>query len=383
MKRHAEIAGAGFAGLTVAIALLQRGWTARVHERSASLRAEGFGIAIQQNGLRTLQALGLDELTLQRSIKIQRRVLCDSTGKATADLGISKHQIRISRKLLIEAMASKISELGGEIIANSEVSAAEIGGELQTTTGRKLKADVIIAADGQASVVRKSVGLVPRVRMKSDGALRLVIRRQAEEVPPEGPEFGVTVENWAGHRRLIYSPCSRDELYVAMSCLASDATGTMVPIDFESWRRSLPHLNGLFDRIREEANWSVVKWDRFKTIALPSWSAGKIAVVGDAAHAMPPNLAQGGGCAMMNALSLATSLAESTTVLRALKEWERRERRLIEHTQRWSSLYGAVTSWSEGARTLAFAAVERSSWLQRQLQMAARHPPYGWRERVG
>ena len=55
---HAEIAGAGFAGLAAAIALRQRGWTVRVHEKEAALRAFGAGIFVWENGLRVLHAIG-------------------------------------------------------------------------------------------------------------------------------------------------------------------------------------------------------------------------------------------------------------------------------------------------------------------------------------
>src|ERR1044071_7331899 len=58
MKRHAEIAGAGFAGLAAACALAQRGWSVRVHERADRLRTTGAGIYVYENGLRVLEALG-------------------------------------------------------------------------------------------------------------------------------------------------------------------------------------------------------------------------------------------------------------------------------------------------------------------------------------
>ena len=61
MKRHAEIAGAGFAGLTAACALAQRGWSVRVHERGQRLRTTGAGIYIYENGLRVLAAVGAYE----------------------------------------------------------------------------------------------------------------------------------------------------------------------------------------------------------------------------------------------------------------------------------------------------------------------------------
>ncbi|MFY9770113.1 MAG: NAD(P)-binding protein [Xanthobacteraceae bacterium] len=57
-RRHAEIAGAGFAGLTAACALALRGWSVRVHERADRLRTTGAGIYIYENGLRVLEAVG-------------------------------------------------------------------------------------------------------------------------------------------------------------------------------------------------------------------------------------------------------------------------------------------------------------------------------------
>ena len=60
-KRHAEIVGAGFAGLTAACALAQRGWSVRVHERADRLRTTGAGIYIYENGLRVLEAVGAIE----------------------------------------------------------------------------------------------------------------------------------------------------------------------------------------------------------------------------------------------------------------------------------------------------------------------------------
>src|SRR3569832_822047 len=57
-QRHAEIVGAGFAGLTAACALAQRGWNVQVHERADRLRTTGAGIYIYENGLRVLEAVG-------------------------------------------------------------------------------------------------------------------------------------------------------------------------------------------------------------------------------------------------------------------------------------------------------------------------------------
>jgi 2-methyl-3-hydroxypyridine 5-carboxylic acid dioxygenase len=73
--------------------------------------------------------------------------------------------------------------------------------------------------------------------------------------------------------------------------------------------------------------------DVYETTRLDTWSVGRVAVVGDAAHAMPPQLAQGACCAMMNALSLAQFVSDGSEITPALQRWEAQERHLTDHTQ--------------------------------------------------
>lgn len=373
MRGHAEIVGAGFAGLTAAAALLRQGWTVRVHERSASLRSEGFGIAIQENGLRTLDALGIGEQIRSKAVNIVRRVICDAKGNIASDLALSRSPIRVSRRDVIDAMSDIITAQGGDIVTRSEIAEVAADGTVKGSDGRSYRGDVVIGADGINSRIRDSLGVPVRRILSSDGAMRLVIPRADNHRSAEG----TTYEHWSGARRLICSPCSPTELYIALSSPASDTASRTVPFDRTSWSASFPHLTGLFDRMAAHADWSGVLWSQFQTIRLSSWRADNVAFVGDAAHAMTPNLGQGGGCAMMNAFSLAQSLASAGDVPTALTDWEARERPLIEHTQLWSRIYGAVTRLPESVRSLALKAAARPGWLQTQLQRAAGHVPYG------
>ena len=165
---------------------------------------------------------------------------------------------------------------------------------------------------------------------------------------------------------------------MALACAAADDEARAAPIDVETWERSFPHLGDLFHRIREHAEWDRVGWIRFQTIRLERWSTGRTAVLGDAAHAMSPNLGQGAGCAMMNALGLAVALDEISDVPAALTAWEQRERPLTEHTQRWARIYGAATFWPDGLRSAAFRLTARSGWLNRRYQRTAEHDPTGY-----
>jgi 2-polyprenyl-6-methoxyphenol hydroxylase-like FAD-dependent oxidoreductase len=376
--RHAEIAGAGFGGLVAAVALAERGWTVRVHEKTPLLRAEGFAIAMQPNMLKVAESLGVADDVVRGGLRIVRRETRNRRNRPTLMI-VGGGGYRISRQHIATVLAERAAHLGVEIASDSTVAGADATGELLLASGRRLKADLVVGADGINSVVRDRLGLLASRRLHADGALRLLVSRTEVEVAEDGRLGPATCEYWSARRRVLTSPCGARELYVAMSCLARDDTARAVPVDVEGWARSFPHLGDLFRRIDAEADWSRVRWVQFETIRLKRWHAGRVAVLGDAAHAMPPNLGQGAGCAMMNALALAVALDETADVGAALSAWEERERPLTEHTQRWSEIYGRVTTWPEHMRSLAFHALGRVKWLRRRYQKTANHVPTGYR----
>jgi 2-polyprenyl-6-methoxyphenol hydroxylase-like FAD-dependent oxidoreductase len=107
------------------------------------------------------------------------------------------------------------------------------------------------------------------------------------------------------------------------------------------------------------------------------------AVVGDAAHGQPPNLGQGANLTFQNTLALAEYLERESDVAAALTRWERKERPLTDHIQRWTDLYGrAASAWPDRfahRRSQVLEAVTRIPWVDRQLNRAARHRPVGAR----
>jgi 2-polyprenyl-6-methoxyphenol hydroxylase-like FAD-dependent oxidoreductase len=139
-----------------------------------------------------------------------------------------------------------------------------------------------------------------------------------------------------------------------------------------SWTRSFPLQADLFRRIRAEADWPRVAWAPFQIVKLHRWSQGHVAIVGDAAHSMPPNLGQGGACTMMNALSLAVALEEVDDVPLGLQRWEQRERPLTDHAQRWSRAYSMLNRWPYLAQSAALKVLNLPP-VQARCRRAARH----------
>ncbi len=368
MNRSAEIVGGGFAGLAAACALARRGWRVRLHERGDRLRTAGAGINVYENGLRVLDALGALEDTIRDGARAKLRETRDQDDRL---LSVHHWNVRVYgvlRQRMIDALAAAARRAGAEIVANSEGIGATPAGELQLANGERLKADLIVAADGVNSRIRDGLGLVSERRYLRDGCIRVLIptRSAAEGLDSR------TIEYWSGHRRLLFNPCSPTHLYLALSMPHDDVPGRTLPVNKPLWTQSFPHLRALIERIGDDG-----RYDRFEYITLKRWSSGRVAVIGDAAHALPPNIGQGAGCAMMNALSLAVFLERGADVPGQLQAWERVERPLTDHSQRISRLYGMPTFWPAPLRRLFYAAAARSRWITEQRTRTARHIPTG------
>lgn len=159
-----------------------------------------------------------------------------------------------------------------------------------------------------------------------------------------------------------------------------DKNGTIIdpgpmPVDIASWKESFPQWAHLIERIGNEVSWGV-----YSTIKVRSWSACRAAVIGDAAHAQPPNLGQGGGMTMQNGLAMAVYLKDidnSRDIPNALALWEQNERELVDRCQKWSCLYGELTYLPDQVRATIVSNAMANPWMQAQFRRAAESVPTG------
>jgi 2-polyprenyl-6-methoxyphenol hydroxylase-like FAD-dependent oxidoreductase len=339
-----EIAGAGLAGLAGAVAFAQRGWRVRVWEQSSELREIGAGLYVWENGLRVLEALGVLEALARTAQAVGSFEVRDERCRLVERFDYSQERgsrlFTMLRPTLHATLHDAAQSLGVEIVTGCKAIGADPSGELHFEDGSSVRADLVVGADGVHSRVRDSVGLIKSKRTLRDGATRMLIRRTEEE--RASPEATKCVEYWSGTRRVLYTPCHDDHVYLALVGRNDDERATRVPVDVESWSESFPHLEHLFRRVTSVTE---ARWDRFSMVRLESWHKGLVAICGDAAHAQPPNLGQGACLAMSNMLALAVAAdADRADLPRALAAWEHRERPLVEHTQRWTYLWGLLST---------------------------------------
>jgi 2-polyprenyl-6-methoxyphenol hydroxylase-like FAD-dependent oxidoreductase len=371
-QRHAEIAGAGLAGLAMAAALGQRGWSVRVHERGSELREIGAGIMVWSNGLAALESLDAREEATARAEALDYWELFDERQRLLQREWMHPERndlYGILRTDLHRALHNAALRAGAEIVTDSHVVEANPVGELVLRGGQRMKADLVIGADGVNSRVRSSVGIPARVRDLLDGCGRHLIDRR--ESDPKGSVH----EMWDGGRRVGIVPCTPDQVYIYLCCPIQDIEGREQTFARETWIKSFPHIKDVLERIPDGGRWA-----SFADTKAETWSRGRVAVVGDAAHAMSPNLGQAACVAMSNAVALGQALeATGNDVERALELWERSERPITDLTQRYSRFYGAIgTHWPRrmlSARSALVWGIAKSPKLQRHINAAAYHTP--------
>jgi 2-polyprenyl-6-methoxyphenol hydroxylase-like FAD-dependent oxidoreductase len=365
--RHAEVAGGGLGGLTVATALAQRGWSVRLHERGSELREIGAGIFMWENAVRVLEHVGAFDEALGRAERIESWRLFDERQRPIQDDWMKSDDVRLYTVLrtdLHRALGNAAKRAGVEIVTNSLVAGASEDGELFLENGTSHRADLIVGADGVGSAVRNSVGLNIVVKDLMDGCSRHLVPRL-----PHDP-VNHALEYWNGARRVGITPVSDEQVYIYTCCPATDLAGRERPFNVESWSASFPHLRHFFDRIP-----NVSRWASFSDVRCHGWVKGRVALIGDAASAMSPNLGQAACLAMTNGYTLAMMLEGATKVESALLGWEARQRPVTDATQKYSRLYGKVgTRWprqlADVRSALIWAAGKSRPW-QAKVNVAA------------
>ncbi|MBW1640071.1 FAD-dependent monooxygenase [Microbacterium resistens] len=363
----AEVVGGGIAGLSTAIALAQRGWRVTLHERQDRIRAVGAGIYLWDNGLAALESLGaFDDAT--RGARIAPAV------EARSRLGRTLYRIPINaegrtrcftvlRETLIDALRSAAEASAVDLRTTSTCLDVDPAGTL-TLADEERRADLIVCADGVGSRLRDRLGLLQeRVQMRR-GAARMMIRTTP------GDDLDAHAEYFGPRRRVLVTPCTPELTYVALVSEAGDDAGAGSS-PAHGWERDFPALASL---LRAEPV-AVVPWSRFELVRLTAWSRGRVAVLGDAAHAQPPYLGQGGGTAMMNALSLAHAVTGAPEMPNALRVWERRQRPAVERTQLTSFRMRGLDRLPNAPRSALLRAAGVLPGVQRSALAATRERP--------
>jgi 2-polyprenyl-6-methoxyphenol hydroxylase-like FAD-dependent oxidoreductase len=369
MRGKIEIVGGGIGGLFTGYLLARQGWQVRINERSSQIREIGAGIFLKNNSITVLEHLGIADVVLKRAIWLRRAEIRDHNDRLLQRRALvdGARVFNLPRSDLVLGLAEAARNAGAEIVTSALVRSVAPAGSVVFDNGEVRQADLVVAADGFNSQIRDSLGLGKVNKELANGATRFLVLRTDFE------REDITREWWSGRRRIGIAPAAADLTYTYMSCPQSDMTGITLPIDIDSWQRSFPMLNPFFEKLRGTTGGTR---HPYGYVHCSRWSKEHVALIGDAAHSMPPTLGQGAGCTLMNAYVLNEELRRADDVPSALAAWEHRIRYVTDETQKWALRYDALMSnwplWLSGARRGVIWAFGRLGWLNAKMRIADR-----------
>jgi 2-polyprenyl-6-methoxyphenol hydroxylase-like FAD-dependent oxidoreductase len=309
------VVGGGIGGLSTAIALRRTGHDVVVLERAPSIEVVGAGIARFANALRGLARLGVHHDVAALGSRGRRGAIrtCDGRQLSTMSSDIVERTIAIHRADLQAVLGRTAADLrlGAEVISVADDSGAVAA---LLADGTAVEGDLLIGADGVNSVVRRAVADA-RPRFAGYTAWRGVCRAPVET--------GLLSESWGVGERFGILDIGRSRTYWFATKNAPEGEP-----DEPAGRKAeiLRRFAGWHDPIAEVAaatdEAEILRNDVYYLKPLERWTRGRVALLGDAAHATTPGIGQGAAQAIEDAVVLADQLAGGQDLQAALASYE-------------------------------------------------------------
>lgn len=368
MSERIVVVGGGIGGLAAAVALHRRGRQVVVLERAEEFTEIGAGLSLWPNAMRALAELGLADrvraigaVETGGGVRDQAGRWLSRTDNAEIERQHGWPLVVVHRADLVRTLAEALPP--ESLLPNSETYAVRQDSDGATVEhkGGELRADLVVAADGLNSRLRRQWWPSAKgPRHTGCTAWRAItspvpgLRAEGSVMWGRGERIGFTV--LPGDRYYLFGAATRPE-------------GSDLHRRFADWPDPIP---ALLTATRAE---DVLRHDIYDMPPLPTYVCGRVVLLGDAAHPMNPILGQGACQALEDAVTLAKCLEEDVDA--ALARYDRLRRPRTQMIVRRSARLGAVSQWSWPPAALARDLGARLTPARATLRAMA--PILGWR----
>ena len=317
------IAGGGIAGLVSARALALAGLQATVLERRHEVTDEGgIGIGIQSNAMHALDSIGLAQRCLEDGVAVGTISIHAPDGTVIAEQPTARHYgtrwpgyVGIRRSALHAILVAGAREAGVTLLTDAQVASVEqdlAQVRVALADGRSLTADVLVGADGIHSALRAQLFPAHAAPLPiAEGVWRAFIAGVHRE------DVRIMYGGCVG--TIGYTPL-RDGIYIYVVDAHDRAPDHADPHLADRLLALIGGVPGFVGELMRQFSPATgeVSYRRLQAVALPDpWHAGRTILIGDAAHAGPPTLAQGAAMGIEDAIVLAECLSDNSDVASA------------------------------------------------------------------
>lgn len=332
----AVVIGGGIGGVAGAIALGQQGIDVELCERADELRDVGAGKSVWENGVQALEHLGVADEVLAAGSPVDSLVITTWRGRVLQRIPVGRlgRNIALQRKEVFQPL---VERLNGTVV-RTNAKCVDVSDEGTYVTARFddggiAEGDFLVGADGIFSSVRTRLfeDWIPEY------AGHVAWRGIASFEEPAWP-VGTAMNYYGRGKHFAVEPLRDGRIFwYATKNLPQETTGTGKAEVSEAFSDALDPIPALIESTSPE--WIV----RNRLFNLPfrrTWGRGRITLLGDAAHAMLPNLGQGACTAIEDAVVLAKRVSEAAEIETGLRSYERARMRRV----RWIHWNSAMTS---------------------------------------
>ncbi len=345
----AIIIGAGIGGVSTAIALRNAGVDVVIYEQASVLREVGAGLSLWPNATKAISKLGLASALQNISQQQADGGIHDWRGRVISLTSTDFLEREFGAPIIIAHRANLLtllSESAHDIPTHLGMRLkhyAQDAGSVTATfeNGESVTADLLIGADGIKSAVRSQMFPTSTPRYSGYTAWRAVV---SFDYPPDASYWG---ESWGQGARFGLAPLSEGRVYWFAVLNAPEnapepAEGHKAHLlkHFAGWHHPIAGLLTATDE-------SVILHNNIYDIQpLTNWVDGRVALLGDSAHAMTPNLGQGACQALEDAVALGSALQSTTGITAALAQYQSKRLARANNIIVQSRRIGQVGQWS-------------------------------------
>lgn len=378
--REVGVVGAGIGGLALATLLARDGWRVRVLERSERLGPVGAGFMLQRLGQQVAYRLGIGEDLRRGSSPIHRvdgrtaggvRTMQIRYADLETDPDATLHAWGVERTTLFELLHAAAVDAGVEVLPGTDVRVVRRDARGWTAVDGAGAAhgpfDLLVGADGAQSQLRRLAFTAQMDRPYGWGALWSIVP------DPEGVVGDALVQRWGGTRTTLgLMPTGVGRASLFWSIRSRDVDRALAAGPEALVRVATPVAGERYAPLVEKVCETGVLGARYRDVVVRQPADDRVALLGDAAHAMSPQLGAGASMALADAWTLAWALREQPgDVDDALRTYVHQRAQHVRYYRWWSMLMTPV--FQSGLtpigppRDLGLVLSSRVPWAQRQM----------------